>query len=90
MKTLNEKTFAALALTGALSIGTASAMGLDSGTKALDSVIGVNSASLSYTVKDGVATLFGNVDSQSEAALAKSFVSKVEGVDRVINLVNYN
>lgn len=90
MKLLNTKTIAALALTGALSIGTASAMGLDSGTQSLDSVIGVNSASLSYTVQDGVATLFGNVDSSIESSLAKSHVAKIEGVDRVINLVTYN
>lgn len=90
MKLLNTKAFAAIAVTGALSIGTASAMGLDSGTKSLDSVIGVNSASISYKVQDGVATLFGSADSSFESALAKKHVQNIDGVDRVINLVTYN
>ena len=80
----------AIALTGALSIGTASAMGLDSGTRSLASVVGINSASLSYKVQDGVATLFGNTDSSVESALAKAHVEQINGVDRVINLITYN
>lgn len=90
MKFINAKSIAALALTGALSIGTASAMGLDSGTKPLNSIVGVNSTSLSYNVRDGVATLFGNADSSFESALAKNHVEQIDGVDRVINLITYN
>ena len=90
MKSLTTKTFAALALTGALSIGTASAMGLDSGTKPLGSVIGVNAPNVSVKIDDGVATLFGNVESFSEASLAQAHVENIDGVDRVINLVTYN
>ena len=90
MKLFNVKTIAALAITGALSIGTASAMGLDVGTKPLDSIIGVTSATLSVTVNDGVATVWGTTDSGAEAAIAANQVAQMEGVDRVINLVTWN
>ena len=90
MKLLNTKTLAALAITGALSIGTASAMGLDAGTQSLNSVIGVSSASISVNLDDGVATLFGNAESGAESALAASHVAKLDGVERVINLITYN
>jgi hypothetical protein len=85
MKLLNAKTLAALALTGAMSIGTASAMGLDSGIKPLTSVAGISSTNISVKVDDGVATLFGFVDSNHEHALAEAHVADMEGVDRVIN-----
>lgn len=90
MKLLNTKTLTALAITGVLSIGTASAMGLNADTKPLDSIIGVSSATLSVTVKDGVATLWGTTDSGAEAAIAANQVSQMEGVDRVNNLVTWN
>ena len=90
MNILNTKTFTAIALTGALSIGTASAMGLDSGIKPLASVVGVSAPSVSVNIQDGVATLFGNVESNSEAQLAKTYVENIDGVDRVINLVTFN
>ncbi len=90
MKLFNTKTLAALAITGALSIGTASAMGLDAGTKALNSVVGVSSATLQVTVNDGVATLFGTTESGAEAAIAANQVSQMDGVDQVINLVTWN
>ena len=90
MKLFNSKTLAALAITGALSIGTASAMGLNAGTQSLDSVIGVSSANLSVSLNDGVATLFGNAESGAESALAASHVAKIDGVERVLNLITYN
>jgi mevalonate kinase len=85
-----SKSIAALAIAGALSIGTASAMGLSSGTQPLDSIVGVSSASISVNLTDGVATLFGNVESGAESALAANHVEKIEGVDRVINLITHN
>jgi hypothetical protein len=85
-----SKSIAALAIAGALSIGTASAMGLSAGTQPLDSIVGVSSASLSVTINDGVATLFGTTDSGAEAAIAANEVSQIEGVERVINLVTWN
>ena len=90
MKLINVKTLAALALTSALSIGSASAMGLNIGTQPVNQIIGVSSASLSVTVNDGVATLFGSTDSGAEAALAEAKVAQMEGVDRVINLISWN
>jgi osmotically-inducible protein OsmY len=73
-----------------MAAGTASAMGLSQGTQPLDSIVGVSSASLSVNVRDGVATVFGNVESGSEAALAKAYVSQMDGVERVINLITVN
>ncbi len=90
MKLLNAKTLAALALTGAMSIGTASAMGLNIGTQPVNQIVGVSSASLSVTINDGVATLFGTTESGAEAALAETKISRMDGVDRVINLVTWN
>lgn len=87
MKTLTIKTIAALALTGALSVGTASAMGLDSGVKSLNSVTGVSSTNIKYKVDNGVATLFGYVDSNTESALAVAHVGQIDGVERVINRI---
>jgi len=55
----------------------------------LDSIPGVTSPSVNVNVNDGVATLFGQVDTASERKLAERHVAKLEGVDRVINLVTY-
>ena len=90
MKIVITRIIAAMALAGALSIGTASAMGLDSGTKPLSSVNGVSSQSLSYKVQNGVATLFGNAESGFEAQLAENYVEQINDVDQVINLITFN
>ena len=90
MKIFNTKTLAALALISAMSVGTASAMGLNIGTKPVNKIVGVSSATLSVTVNDGVATLFGTTESGAEAALAENKVAQMDGVDRVINLVTWN
>lgn len=87
MYNLNAKTVTALLLTGAFTAGTASAMRLDVGVKSLISIAGVNSTNLKYKVDDGVATLFGTVDSTVESTLAAAHVEKMEGVDRVINRI---
>jgi len=55
----------------------------------LDTIPGISSTNLNVTVKDGVATLFGNTDSASERKLAERHVAKLEGVERVINLVTF-
>lgn len=91
MKLLTKKSLTSVVLAGALSIGTASAMGLSQGTQPLTSIVGISSASISVNVNDnGVATLFGNADSRSEAALAESHVAKFDGVEKIINLISYN
>ena len=89
MKNVN-KIAAAILVTGMMTAGSASAMGLSEGTQPLDSVVGVSSANLSVNVRDGIATVFGNVESGAEAAIAKSYVSQMAGVDRVINLITVN
>ena len=90
MKLLNTKTLTAVILAGMMTAGTASAMGLSQGTQPLTSIVGVSSAAISINVDGDVATLFGNVESGSEAALAASHVSKLDGIDKVINLITYN
>ena len=89
MKNVN-KIAAAILVTGMMTAGSASAMGLSEGTQPLDSVVGVSSANLSVNVRDGIATVFGNVESGAEAAIAKNYVSQMDGVDRVISLISVN
>lgn len=81
---------AATIIAGMMTVGSASAMGLSHGTQPLDSVVGVSSASLSVNVRDGVATVFGNVESGAEAGIARNYVAQMEGVDRVISLISVN
>lgn len=90
MKLLNIKTIAAVALTSALSMGTVSAAGLDTGVQPLNSITGVTSTNIKYKVDNGVATLFGYVDSNAESSLAAAHVSNIDGVDRVINRIVRN
>lgn len=90
MKFINSKTIASLLVLGAMSIGTASAAIPEGRTVPLTGVIGVQSTDLTIRIKDGVATLFGDVETRGEAALAKSYVEKLEGVDKVRNLVVIN
>ena len=85
-----SKLAAAMVVAGIMTAGTTSAMGLSQGTQALLSIVGVSSSSISVNVDDGVATLFGSADSGSEAALAENHVAKLDGVDKVINLITYN
>ncbi len=85
MKFLNTKTLAALAIASAFSFGNAHAM--IKSTMPVYSVNGVSSASLTVTVDNGIATLFGSVDSGIESALAESHVAKLDGVEKVINQI---
>jgi len=56
----------------------------------LTGVVGLSTHSINYTVDEGTATLIGDVDSHVEAALAVAELGKLEGVDRVINLLSVN
>ena len=82
MKLFKKSAIATIMLVGTMAIGTASAITLDAP--------GVTSASVNVTVKDGVATLFGTVESGFERAQAERHVAKLDGVDKVINLIGYN
>ncbi len=62
-------------------IGTASAAGFSS-------VPGVN-GNFNVVVNDGVATIYGHVDSSFERNLTGQYVGSQDGVDRVINLVTF-
>ncbi len=88
MKLLNKKTLAAFAVVSALSFGNAYAMNTSS--MAINSVVGVNSADLQVRITDGVATLFGNVESGSESAIAQAYVEQLDGVEKVFNQILVN
>ncbi|MEM7258524.1 MAG: BON domain-containing protein [Pseudomonadota bacterium] len=90
MNKLNKSAAVVLGITGAMSLGTASAKIPDIGTQPLNSIIEVSNPDVHLTVRDGVATLSGNADSYSEALLAEEKISDIEGVDHVINLINWN
>jgi len=61
------------------------------GTASANIVIpGVSSTDLDVRIDNGVATLFGNVDSGVEEAMAKNYVAGLDGVDRVIDLVTHS
>lgn len=89
MKLSKTSAFASLLLIGALSVGTASAM-TDRHTTQLSGVVGISSVDLRVTVEDGVAYIFGNVDSGAESGLATQHVAGIEGVDKVVNLISVN
>lgn len=89
MKLLNKTTITSLLLVSALSIGTASAM-TERHTTPLSGAIGISSVDLRVTVEDGVATIFGNVDSGAESGLATQYVAGMDGVAKVINLISVN
>ncbi len=85
---LNKSLFSAAVIAGSLLAGQASAnISASDFSKALRTVTGP--AKVSVTVKDGVATLFGHVDSQFERLQAASAVEKIDGIDQVRNLLTY-
>jgi len=79
------KLFAKTAIVGLMVLGTVGA----ANAATLDKIPGISSTNLNVSVKDGVATLFGNTESASERQLAERHVAKLEGVDKVINLVTF-
>lgn len=90
MKIYNAKNVAAAVFVTAISTGVATAMEIGDGTKQLTSINGVSSVDISVTVKDGVATLFGSVDAGMESVLVANYVSEMNGVDKVVNLISVN
>lgn len=77
---VSKSIIASIVIAGAMFAGTASAAA--PGLNKLTSSTNVN-----LTVKDGVATLFGSVDSGLERKLIASAAAKLDGVDSVRNLV---
>lgn len=82
MKLFKQTAIATTLIIGAFAMGSAQALTI--------SAPGVNAADLRVNVSNGVATIFGTVDSGSERDLAEKFVAESDGVKRVINLVTYN
>lgn len=88
MKISAKKSLAALALITAMSAGTAQAM--NSVSMQINSVVGVSSTNLRVHIEDGVAHLFGTVESGVEAAIAEAHVKKLDGVNEVFNNILLN
>ena len=64
------------------SIGAASAV-------TLDSLPGATGTNINVKIDNGVATLFGQADSGIDRKIAERHVAKLEGVNKVINLVTH-
>ncbi len=79
MKTL--KTLIAAAALATLTIGSASALTLDTIA---------SPAKVRVTVNNGVATLYGNVENNFERLQAAKAAAKIEGVERVRNLLIFS
>jgi len=87
MDILNTKTLLALGLSGAMTVGTASA-GTDTIQRS-DAIVAVSSQDIRVTVYDGIATVIGNADSNSEAVAVENELLDVPGIDHVINLITW-
>ena len=77
---LSKSTIAAAFFTTMMFAGTASAF----------TVSGASSADLNVVINDGVATVFGHVDSLFEQKMAGNAAAEIEGVEEVRNLVTYS
>lgn len=87
MELLTKNKSLSLLAAGLLFSGSAMAILPATGTKPLNSIIGVTSSTLNVTIKDGTAYVSGTVDSGGEISLVLSHVSNMDGVDRVVNMV---
>ena len=52
--------------------------------------LGVSSADLNVTVTNGIATLFGHVDSNLDRVLAENAAAALDGVTEVRNLITFS
>ncbi len=75
------KTLAAATVLATVAFGSTNAITLDNVS---------SSTNLNVTVNNGVATLFGNVDSQFESVQAERAAAKIDGVESVRNLLNFS
>lgn len=51
------------------------------------SLTGTANSNLTINVKNGVATLSGNTDTQADANMVEYLVSRMKGVNHIINLI---
>lgn len=85
MKMLTKEAVASVLLLGVLAAGSAQARVENI---SLNGLVGVGGATLSARVEDGVAIVYGEVESGAEAALAYDYVASIEGVDEVLEQVS--
>jgi hypothetical protein len=90
MDILNTKTALALGLSGAMSLGTATAGLQDSKSTADSSIVSVSSPDLRVTVYDGIATVVGNAESSVQAEAVEQELLEVPGIEYVINMVTWS
>ena len=75
------KSLVAATFLATVAFGSAHAITIDDAT---------SSANVNITVVNGVATLFGNVDSQFESIQAANAAAKIDGVESVRNLLVFS
>lgn len=90
MNLTKNSTVAATVVAAAMNPSTASAANSGGTTDTLQPVSDTSSVNLSITVKNGVATLFGNTESGADSVVTENLVLQMHGVDRVINLITYH
>lgn len=84
MKLIKDSVLTTAAVAATFSLGMAGA----AAASGLGSVSGVN-GNVNVVVDNGVATVFGHVDSGFESKLIARHVGSQDGIDRVINLVTF-
>lgn len=89
MDILKTKTALVLGLSGAMSMGTATADIQYETTVTDSSIISVSSPDLRVTVYDGIATVIGSADSRAEADTMEREILDVPGIEHVINLITW-
>ena len=90
MNIRSTTTALALGISGAVSIGTATAAVPEAHYMSGDnSIISVNGPDLKVTVYDGIATVVGTASSVEEAKVAEQEIGSVPGIEHVINLITW-
>ncbi len=87
MEILKPKTVIMTFLVVLFTSGAAIADKLENGSHSLNSVVGVSSTSVRFYLDEGLATIWGDVDSGVESAIAQRKVLHLDGVDKVINRI---
>jgi osmotically-inducible protein OsmY len=89
MDILKIKTMLALGLSGAVSISANAAEIPEHTHQPTADILSVSSPDVRVTVYDGIATVIGTANSDTEAKAMESELLEVPGIDYVINLVTW-
>ena len=90
MNIRSTTTALALGISGAVSVGTATAGVPEAHYMSGDnSIISVSGPDLKVTVYDGIATVVGTAKSVEEAKVAEQEIGSVPGIEHVINLITW-